>query len=190
MTLSSIYPNEPEAPSGTWGGGFFEILFVLLVFVCILFLAYIVTRLVAKRASGRLKSRHIEVMDTLAIGADAQFLIIKIGDELFLTAKSQKQLTLLTKLEITPETLEENAARAPGFAGGFRAVLESKLGFPHPRVREDKPPGAGFHGNIDKLKRYAAPPGDFPESFNGVPDGSGDAPVKRDDGRATDKNGV
>ena len=112
------------------GGSFFEIVFILIVFVCILFLAYIVTRFVAGRASGRLKSRHIEAVDTLSVGTDAQLMIIKVGEEYFLVSKSQKQFAFLTKLELTSGDVEEAAVQTTSFAGSFRSVLESKLGLP------------------------------------------------------------
>jgi flagellar protein FliO/FliZ len=151
----TIFMTEPAGPSGaapaSWGGGIFEIFFILIVFFCILFLAFVVTRFVAKRAGGRLRSRRMEVMDTLAIGADAQLLIIKAGAEYFLAAKSQKQLSLLTKLELSDADFAEEEERVPGFAGGFRSILEGKLSRSLPQTG-----GAGvFRGNIDKLKGYS-----------------------------------
>jgi flagellar protein FliO/FliZ len=119
-----------ETSGSVLGGSFFEIVFILIVFVCILFLAYVVTRFVAGRASGRLKSRHIEVADTLSVGTDAQLLIVKVGGEYFLVSKSQKQFAFLTKLELTSGDMEEAAVQTTGFAGSFRSVLEGKLGLP------------------------------------------------------------
>jgi flagellar biogenesis protein FliO len=113
--------------SSPWEGGFLEIVFLLVVFCCVLFLAYIITRQVAKRASGRMKSRYMEVVDTLAVGAEAQLFIVKAGDEFFLISKSQKHLSMLTKLDITPGVLNAAPGKAQGFAENFRAVLESKL---------------------------------------------------------------
>jgi len=115
------------AVSPAWDGGVFEILFILIVFICILFLAYIVTRFIGKRSSGRLKSRYMEVVDTLGIGAETQLLIVKVGGELFLTSKNQKQISQLVKLEMTAGDLQEETNRLPGFAESFRSVLESKL---------------------------------------------------------------
>ena len=109
------------------GGGVLEILFLLIVFFLIVVSAYFVTRFVAGRASGRFKSRHMEVVDTLGLGADAQLLLVKAGAEFFLVSKSQKHISLVTKLENAPELTEANAVPAQGFAGGFRAVLEGKL---------------------------------------------------------------
>ena len=128
-------PFDEDAAASSWGGGVFEILFILIVFFCILFLAYVVTRFIAKRSSGRMKSRYIEIVDSLGIGADAQLLIVKAGGEFFLAAKSQKQISLLTKLELTADALQDGANGAPNFADSFRAVLESKLS--RARARHD-----------------------------------------------------
>ena len=69
----------------------------------------------------------MEIIDTLAIGADAQLLVVKAGEEFFLVSKSQKQLSLLTKLELSLENTTDNGIHAPGFTESFRAVLEGKL---------------------------------------------------------------
>ena len=119
-------------------GGVFEFFFILIVFVCILLLTYFVTKFAARRASGRLKSKYIEVVDTLSLGPDARLLILKVGDELFLASKSQKQLALLTKLEMAPGDVQEDAAHAHGFAESLRSVLESKLGLADKKRDDDK----------------------------------------------------
>ena len=125
-------------------GGAFEFIFILIVFFCILFLAYLTAKIFAKRASGRLKGRYIEIVETLAVGADAQLLVVKAGAELFLVSKSQKQLTFLTKLELTPEEAEEGGAVAPpGFIGSFKAVLEGRLS------RNESKSGSGNSGGGD-----------------------------------------
>jgi flagellar biogenesis protein FliO len=146
-------------------GGVFEILFIAIVFFCIIFLAYAVTRIVAKRAAGRMKSRHMEVVDNLAVGADSQLLIVKAGEEIFLAAKSQKQLPLLTKLQLTPEEIAEAAAGSPGLAASFRRILESKLG--RPGGGQAGGGGAGvFRDNIDRIKGFSDAPNKDKERTN------------------------
>ena len=135
-----------NASVATLGGGAVEIVFILIVFFCILLLAYAVTRFIAKRVAGRLKSRYLEVIDTLAVGADAQLLIVKAGEEIFLAAKSQKHISLLSKLDLDIEDTREGAGPAPGFAESFRTVLEGKLSL----VR-NKSTGV-FRDNIEKIK--------------------------------------
>ena len=140
--------DSPAAPATSYlGGGALEFIFILIVFFCILLAAYAVTRLVGRRAGGRMKSRLIEVVDTLGIGADAQLLVVKVGDELFLASKSQKNVALLTKLELTPGAAGAFADRAPGFAGGFRAVLEGKLSRARPLGEKPAAPGGDSGSN-------------------------------------------
>ena len=109
------------------GGGALEILSLICVFIFIVFLAYAVTRFAAKRASGRLKGRHMEVVDTLAVGVDAQLLLVKAGECYFLLCKSQKQLTLLTKVDGPILSQPEGAEREQSFAESLKAVFEGKL---------------------------------------------------------------
>jgi len=185
MTAPFVNPLRCAAAGSVWDRGIFEILFIFIVFFCILFLAYFVTRFVAKRAAGRLKSRYIEVVDSLAVGADAQILIIKAGEELFLAAKSQKQITLLTKLALSPSDVQDAAPQSAGFAENFRSVLEGKLGralpqgFKTGRDKPEPPKGAdesrgNFRGNIGRIKELTergderpAAPDDDPERSQG-----------------------
>ena len=125
--MTQLPVDAPLLAAAEWDNSIFEIIFILIVFFCILFLAYVVTRFIAKRASGRMKSHHIEIVDTLAMSADTQLLIAKVGEEFFLVSKSQKQLSLLTKLALTAEDISGGGVQAPGFADSFKTVLESKL---------------------------------------------------------------
>ena len=102
-------------------------------------------------------------MDALGIGADAQLMIVKVGGEVFLASKSQKQISLLTKLELTPEEIESGAVQPTGFADNFRTVLEGQLSRARPLWGKPSgaPGGTGagmggdanvFRDNIDRLK--------------------------------------
>jgi flagellar biogenesis protein FliO len=121
--------------------GVFEFFFIAIVFICILALAYFFTRFIAGRASGRMKSRYMQIVDVLAFGTGAQFLLLKIGGGLYLAAKSQKQVTQLIKLDLKPEDLPSESNGTPGFAENFKHVLEGKIGLAglH-RRKEEKPP--------------------------------------------------
>ena len=163
MKLLSINPEGAGQTPSFWKGGVFEILFILIIFICILFLAYVVTRFVAGRASARYKSRHIEVLDTLSIGADAQLVIFKIGGEFFLASKSQKQFSVFSKLDLAAADFDETAAQTAGFAESFRSVLESKLGLPlqkRPPQSGRRPADVKFRESIDRIKDLSGPAGD------------------------------
>jgi flagellar protein FliO/FliZ len=109
------------------GGGILEFLFLLIVFFGIILLAYFATRFIARRASGRMKSRYMEILDNIGIGTDSQLLIVKAGGEYFLVAKSQKQLSLLTKLDISPESIRVDAVMPGSFTDSLRAALGGKF---------------------------------------------------------------
>ena len=134
MNPAYINAAVQGAAAAGFAGGAFEILFFIIVFFCILALAYLAAKFVGKRASGRMRGRLLEIVDTLAVGADAQILVVKAGSELFLVSRSAKQISFLTKLDLKPDEIAENEAAAPlSFTESFKAVLESRLS------RSDRP---------------------------------------------------
>ena len=110
------------------GSGIFEILFFLIVFAAILFLAYITTRIVAKKSAIRMKSKYMEAVDRLDIGPDKQLYLIRVGEEHFLFSKSPKSLDVLTKVNIDTSNPEDGPDRTAG-KPDFKSILEKHINF-------------------------------------------------------------
>lgn len=155
-------------------GGVGDILLFVVVFCCILFLAYMASKFVARRAAprGRGRGGRMEIVDSLFVGADAQLIVLKVAGEYFLIAKSAKKLELLAKLDGG----EDGGFGAPPGAGGqpfgdgggqgaapgsftesFRTLLERKLS--RASRKQDGEPGA-FRGNIDRIRGLTKNAGD------------------------------
>ena len=100
------------------GGGALEILFFLLIFAAILFLAYITTKIVAKNSGIRAKSKYMEVVDRLDFGTNSQLLILRVGNESFLVSKTAKGVEFLTKLGSGSSDAEARLNDGGGSDGG------------------------------------------------------------------------
>ncbi|MDR1440666.1 MAG: flagellar biosynthetic protein FliO [Clostridiales bacterium] len=179
MPSTKYFPEfggvPPLAYASFDGAG--DILLFAIVFCCILFLAYIVSKLVGKRAQQHGRSRHIEVVDSLFVGADAQLVIVRAADEYFLISKSAKRLEMLAKLDIAAEEAAAlaGAEAGAGFAESFKSLLEKKLSMAA-RRQGGGAPGV-FRGNIERIRDIALKAGGAAGGPGGAKaqDGQGDS---------------
>ena len=134
-------------------GGVLEIFFFLFMFAAILFLAYITTRIVAKKSGIRAKSKYMEVVDRLDFGADKQLFILRAGDEFFLVSKTSKGIDMLTKVALDYSGAYAEAQATPdGEKMDFRALLEKHLKFG--MVKADSKESV-FRKNIGKIRNLS-----------------------------------
>ena len=133
------------------GGGFLEIFFFLIVFAAILFLAYITTRIVAKKTGIRAKTKYMEVIDRLEFGSDKQLFIVRVGKGHYLISKSAKGLEMLAEVEV--EEIEEPSGSVLGAVGGdFKSLLEKHLNF---GAMKDNSKGRVFRRNVGKIRKMS-----------------------------------
>ncbi len=79
-------------------GGFFSVIFALLMVVGILFLAYYVTRWLGKRTTIQSGSQHIKVLDRTFIGQDKCILIVNIKGRVLALAMTSHAVEILCEL--------------------------------------------------------------------------------------------
>ena len=127
-------------------GGFLEIVFFILVFVCILFLAYITTKYVAKKGGVRYKGRYIEVVDSVAFGVDRQLMVVKVVGEFFLIAKTPKGFEMLTTLNLEEE--QTSTGKQEEARPAFRDFLEK-------RIHLGESGNTAFRNNLNKIKNFS-----------------------------------
>jgi flagellar biogenesis protein FliO len=120
-------PAVPAMAVMAGGSGPLDIIAFAVIFVAILLMAYGASKLVGKRAAARMKSRHMEVVDSLSLGQDAHVYLLKAAGELFLVAKSAKSLSMLTKLK-PADGAGADGAGAAGAADGAGAAGEPATG--------------------------------------------------------------
>lgn len=94
-------------------------MFYLIVFVCVLALAYWTTRWVSK-SYGRTYGTQIRIVDRLPSGVDRNYLLMQIGEHHYFVYQDRNGARLLDKLEgFTPEIPEQAPASQP-----FKEILE------------------------------------------------------------------
>lgn len=76
-----------------------KILFYLLSFGALLFLAYVSTRLIGTKISKGMRGKYIKIIDSIALRFDQHIYLIKIGEQLLLVSSSNRNIQFLTILD-------------------------------------------------------------------------------------------
>ncbi len=84
------------------------IVFSIIVFGSLLFLAYITTRFLAQKASGAMKSKHMKVVESISLGMDKQIYLLEVGNKCILVSISGKSIQYLTDIELANLEIEED----------------------------------------------------------------------------------
>lgn len=114
----------------------FSLLFGLILFVGILYLAYISTKFIGKRYSlnGR-AGRNLKILETLSVGRDMSIAIAKVGERIFLIGITEDSINMLSELKEDDLALDaaddEQAVKAAGgisFSDALKYNINKKLG--------------------------------------------------------------
>ena len=114
----------------------FSLIFGLILFAGILYLAYISTKLIGKRymLSGK-GGRNLKIMETVSVGRDMTIAIARAGERIFLVGITPDRINLLSELKeedlLTPYS--EAADELPkgssiSFADALKININKKLG--------------------------------------------------------------
>jgi flagellar biosynthetic protein FliO len=133
-------------------GGFLDYLGILIVFCAILFLAWLTTRLIGKRLGGDVRSRRMQVVETLPLGMDRSLMLVRVGQKHYLLATGRGRTDFMAEVDPGPES--EAAAAAPQ---DFRTVLERYSGLGRQRERTgttgEDAEATGLQAGIQRLRR-------------------------------------
>lgn len=106
-----------------------SVIVILLLFVGILYLAYITTKFIGKRYSVKGKSfNNMKILDTASIGQDRQLMIVKAAERVFLIGVTSNQISLISELDeekLEIESAEE--AQSMDFSDALKKVLKDKF---------------------------------------------------------------
>lgn len=83
----------------------------IVVMAAVLVAAYLATRFLAKRGQ-RLKSRHIRLRDSIAVGRDKHLAVVEAGDKTLLIGITSQSINVLA--DIDPSALEEDSLAESG----------------------------------------------------------------------------
>ena len=105
---------------------FLKIFFYLVVLILVLVLAYYTTRILGRGIYGKQESKHMQVLDRMAVGRDSYLLVVRIQDRILLMGVSPSGIVRLEELDTYDK--KNPAEDPPDFAGVFREQIKSCLG--------------------------------------------------------------
>ena len=101
------------------------LLFALLAVGAVLYLSYLFSRYLARGTAKLTKSKHIKIVDRVALGQDKMLLVVKVGEKNYLIGSSSQSIRVLTEIDELPE--ESAQADSLMGSGSFQAALQMML---------------------------------------------------------------
>lgn len=93
----------------------FEVLLFLIVFGCIVFIAYVFTRFIGNRTAGAMKSKNMQIIESISFGVDKALYLVKVGDKCFVISISGKTINYLTEVNIHDIDMTKNETEESDF---------------------------------------------------------------------------
>ena len=100
-----------------------ELIVLLLVFFLILFAAYYVTKLIAKKGLLRGKTQNIELIESFRLNQNKMIQIVRIGNKYIAIGVSKDHFEYLT--EVDPEELDLTPVEASRKDVSFKEVIQN-----------------------------------------------------------------
>ncbi len=141
---------------------FIQLAGYVLIFGSILYLAYIASRLVGKKTSASMQSRHMQVVEQISLGLDRRLLLIRVGSEYFVFLCGKKEFKQVARVNLDKEEIqeqtEERSTDSPVF--DFRQIFDrvtnrGSKSETRPRQQEASRPAKNdaVQANIRKLEQ-------------------------------------
>jgi len=115
-------------------GRVFTVLFTLVIFAGILYLAYLTTKYIGKKYSvgGGLYGRNIKILDTVRLSQDKLLMRVKAGDKTVLMGVSKEHMEYICdvdekQLDIQSAGTGSEVPAVTDFASAFKSVLSEKM---------------------------------------------------------------
>lgn len=114
----------------------FTLIFGLILFAGILYLAYISTKFIGKRymISGK-GGRNLKILETVSVGRDMTIAIARAGERIFLIGITPDRINLISELNeeelLTPYSEEQSSSIQKGsisFADALKYNINKKFG--------------------------------------------------------------
>jgi len=110
---------------------FFEILIklvmLLIIFGCLLFLAYVTTKFIGQKAANSMKSKHMKVLESISLGLDKHLYLVQVGDKNLLIGTYGKNMQYLCNVEIQPEGDVDSAEKQWNSGNVFEKYLNKLM---------------------------------------------------------------
>ena len=112
-------------------GRIFTVLGTLLLFVVILYLAYLTTKMIGKKYSlGNTGNKNLKILDNMGIGQDKSLAIVEAGGKTVLVGISREHIEYICDVDKTQLVMNEkvqNPASAFEFAEILKKTASQKL---------------------------------------------------------------
>jgi len=142
------------------GADILRLILMLIGFFSLLFLAYVTTRYIGTRQNKAMQGRHVQIIESISLGADKRIHLIKAGKTYALIATTAKKIEFLTSLDIEEDFPQEEIQETKSLFD-FREIFDKyinayrkKKKLPETKEEEEaeKPEGSRFKSNLDRLK--------------------------------------
>jgi flagellar biosynthetic protein FliO len=136
------------------GGGIWDLIEIIAVLGVVFWLAWFVTRFVARRSKGKAAGRCMRVVDRMSISSDKALLLVKIGSSYCVIGVSGREMSLIRTMDAAEAEAFKQAAAAGSqpsdTANGWKGMQSfgARLGMamkrpakpaaPDPQLRQEK----------------------------------------------------
>ena len=139
-----------------------NVILYLAGFCALLFLTYVTTRYIGRKQANAMKSKNINVLETVMLGMDKRLHLVKAGNKFLLIATTSKSVVFLTTvdLEKSGEDVETGEEKEVSF--DFKSIFEKYAGMYKIKKEKDKyqehdiPQGMAeekrFKSNLSRLR--------------------------------------
>lgn len=110
------------------------VLFTIVLFAGILYLAYLTTKYIGKKYSvyGGMSGKNMKILDTLSISQDKMLMIVKAGEKSVLIGVSKDHMEYICDVDESQLSIPESGASSeapvnPDFVSAFKKVLGEKM---------------------------------------------------------------
>lgn len=141
-----------------------KIILYLVGFCSLLFLTYVTTRYIGQKQNKAMKSRNINVIETVMLGADKRLHLVKAGKEYVLIASTSKSVEFLSKIDLDGNVEQETEHEEKGnpfdfkslfekYAGQYRNNREKEKNKERVEIPQDMADEHDFKSNLSRLKK-------------------------------------
>lgn len=141
-----------------------KIILYLFGFCALLFLTYVTTKYVGQVQNKSMKSKNINVIETVMLGADKRLHLVKAGREYIVIASTAKTVEFIAKIDLEEDVEQETAQEEKGNTFDFKSLFEKYTGQYRNNRQQDKnreraespqdmADERDFKSNLSRLKR-------------------------------------
>ena len=108
----------------------FTVIATLIIFVVILYLAYITTKTLGKRYSlGNTGNKNFKVFDSMSLGQDRMLMIVKAGQKVILIGTGKEHIEYICDIDESQLTVSEQTSPSgpADFAQILKKAAQSKI---------------------------------------------------------------